>query len=234
MRGKEVSGSGNLRYRLGVRNPLKSCGHVTAACAYPLPKVSIMALGYQQYVVCLATSKKRIAPGFPAAPSGCCLRIALDDGTRKEGSRSSILMFATLARARNLWWRVENNNGAAWLCKVLRLLEWNNARPDPSGRASAKGGIDYLVGEKLLNFADAAYGIRIRKRASGLVSQVRCIFTADEIREHLARIEREVGEETSHHWTMTRFSRKALQNARSGSAVQDDSELLTSTTLGTS
>jgi hypothetical protein len=50
---------------------------------------------------------------------------------------------------------------------------------------------DYLVGEKLLNFASAAadhsdFAMELPR----FVSEVRCLFTADEIGVHLARLER--------------------------------------------
>src|ERR1700693_174264 len=50
---------------------------------------------------------------------------------------------------------------------------------------------DYLVGEKLLNFASAAADHSdFARELPRFVSEVRCLFTANEIGVHLARIER--------------------------------------------
>ena len=50
---------------------------------------------------------------------------------------------------------------------------------------------DYLVGEKLLNFASAAADHSdFARELPRFVSEVRCLFTADEIGVHLARVER--------------------------------------------
>ena len=57
------------------------------------------------------------------------------------------------------------------------------------GVASA---FDYVVGEKLLTFAEAAEGHSEFARAlPQFVSELRRLFTPEEIEEHLARIERE-------------------------------------------
>ena len=49
---------------------------------------------------------------------------------------------------------------------------------------------DYVVGEKLLNFAEAAArDPDFARELPRFVSRVRSMFTADEIRSHLARIE---------------------------------------------
>ena len=55
-----------------------------------------------------------------------------------------------------------------------------------------KSAFDYVVGEKLLNFAEAAEEHPEFARAlPQFVSEVRHMFTPEEIEEHLARIERE-------------------------------------------
>ena len=62
-------------------------------------------------------------------------------------------------------------------------------------RYGLKASFDYIVAEKLLNFAYAA--VRHREFARELprfVSRVRRMFTPQEMRTHLARIEREQGE----------------------------------------
>jgi hypothetical protein len=59
-------------------------------------------------------------------------------------------------------------------------------------RFGLKASFDYLVAEKLLNFADAAVQDReFARELPRFVSRVRSMFTPEEIRSHLARIERE-------------------------------------------
>ena len=103
-------------------------------------------------------------------------------------------------------------------------------------RFGLRAAFDYLVGEKLLNFAAAAYQHpEFAKELPGFVSQVRCIFTADEIRDHLARIEREVGERD--HPSLDDdevLSESATEREKRILRFKTVSELLTSTTLGTS
>ncbi len=49
---------------------------------------------------------------------------------------------------------------------------------------------DYVVGEKLLDFADAAEGNpELAQELPHFVSRVRSMFTPQEMREHLSRIE---------------------------------------------
>jgi hypothetical protein len=62
-------------------------------------------------------------------------------------------------------------------------------------RYGVKAAFDYLVAEKLFNFADAATSRPEFARAlPRFVSDVRGLFTPQEIRTHLARIEREQAE----------------------------------------
>jgi hypothetical protein len=59
-------------------------------------------------------------------------------------------------------------------------------------RYGLQAAFDYIVGEKLLNFAEAA--VRhpdFARELPKFVSEVRSMFTADEIGTHLARIERQ-------------------------------------------
>ena len=59
-------------------------------------------------------------------------------------------------------------------------------------RHGVKSAFDYVVGEKLLTFAEAAEAHPEFARAlPQFVSELRRIFTPEEIEEHLARIERE-------------------------------------------
>ena len=103
-------------------------------------------------------------------------------------------------------------------------------------RFGLKAAFDYLVSEKLLNFADAAYRHpEFAKELPGFVSQVRCIFSADEIRDHLARIERETGERDQPSLDDDEvLSESATEREKRILRFKTISELLTITTLGTS
>jgi len=58
-------------------------------------------------------------------------------------------------------------------------------------RYGVEGAFDYLVSEKLLNFASAAADhAQFARELPRFVSEVRRIFTAQEIRTHIARVER--------------------------------------------
>jgi hypothetical protein len=60
-----------------------------------------------------------------------------------------------------------------------------------------KSAFDYLVGEKLMTYAQAAVTRpEFSRELPRFVAEVRRIFSADEIREHLRRIEREDAEAT--------------------------------------
>src|ERR1035438_3543491 len=62
-------------------------------------------------------------------------------------------------------------------------------------RYGLKAAFDYVVGEKLINFASAAsQHPEVARELPRFVSEVRRMFTSDEIRTHLARLEREQGE----------------------------------------
>ena len=62
-------------------------------------------------------------------------------------------------------------------------------------RYGLKAAFDYLVGEKLLNFAEAASEHRaFAQELPRFVSEVRRMFTAEEIATQLKRIERERNE----------------------------------------
>jgi hypothetical protein len=62
-------------------------------------------------------------------------------------------------------------------------------------RYGLQAAFDYLVGEKLLNFTEAASEHRaFAQELPRFVSEVRRMFTAEEIAAHLTRIEREQSE----------------------------------------
>jgi hypothetical protein len=102
-----------------------------------------------------------------------------------------------------------------------------------------KDAFDYLVGEKLMNFAGAA--ATRPEFARGLprfVAEVRRQFTLDEIREHLTRIEcehreAETAAELDEDEDADLFETPQMRAARRGRLVALK-ELLTSPQLGTS
>jgi len=71
-------------------------------------------------------------------------------------------------------------------------IEQCDATDDIKLRYGVKAAFDYLVGEKLLNFIDAATTHpEFARELPRFVVSVRGLFTPQEIRTHLARIERE-------------------------------------------
>jgi len=74
----------------------------------------------------------------------------------------------------------------------MKWLEQCRATATIKERYGLKSAFDYLVAEKLLDFARAAEREpKLARQLPRFVSEVRCIFTMDEIQTHLARIERE-------------------------------------------
>ena len=62
-------------------------------------------------------------------------------------------------------------------------------------RYGVTAAFDYVVGEKLINFASAAsQHPEFARELPRFVSEVRRMFTSEEIRRHLARLEREQSE----------------------------------------
>ena len=62
-------------------------------------------------------------------------------------------------------------------------------------RYGVKAAFDYAVGEKLMTFAEAACERpAFARELPRFVSEVRRMFSADELRVHLARLEREQSE----------------------------------------
>ena len=63
-------------------------------------------------------------------------------------------------------------------------------------RYGVKAAFDYVVAEKLLNFANAASRHpEFARELPRFVSRVRRMFTPQEIRTHIARVEREQGKQ---------------------------------------
>ena len=107
-------------------------------------------------------------------------------------------------------------------------------------RYGVKAAFDYLVAEKLLNFADAATSRpEFAKELPRFVAYVRGLFTPQEMRTHLARIEREQTEYAAENddefddddELIREGPAAAAERARRVSTVK---ELLTAAELGTS
>jgi hypothetical protein len=103
-------------------------------------------------------------------------------------------------------------------------------------RFGLKAAFDYLVGEKLLSFADAA-GTHpdFARELPQFVSEVRRMFTPEERRAHLARVEREQhkrdAEAAEEDDPLAEGPAAAAERAQRFSLIK---ELLTATALGTS
>src|ERR1700693_709548 len=71
-------------------------------------------------------------------------------------------------------------------------IEQCDAAQDIKRRYDLKAAFDYVVAEKLLNFASAAADRpEFARELPRFVSEVRRLFTSEEIRTHIARVERE-------------------------------------------
>jgi hypothetical protein len=91
-------------------------------------------------------------------------------------------------------------------------------------RYGLKAAFDYLVGEKLLNFTEAASEHRaFAQELPRFVSAVRQMFSAEEIVAHLARIEHEQRVGASNNWLsfravrVSRVKRDSAERERWGS-----------------
>jgi hypothetical protein len=116
-------------------------------------------------------------------------------------------------------------------------LEQCDAAREIKLRYGVKAAFDYLVREKLLNFADAATNRpEFAKELPRFVAYVRGLFTPQEMRTHLARIAREETEyaekDDEEDDELIRGSpAAAAERARRFATVK---ELLTAAELGTS
>ena len=105
-------------------------------------------------------------------------------------------------------------------------------------RYGVKAAFDYAVGEKLMNFAEAACDRpAFARELPRFVSEVRRMFSADELRLHLARLEREQSEQAADLAELG--EEEILPESPDRAATRDRQfamlkELLTATTLGTS
>ncbi len=103
-------------------------------------------------------------------------------------------------------------------------------------RFGLKAAFDYLVVEKLLNYADAASEHReFARELPKFVSRIRIMFTALEMSDHIARVERDLHEKS------VAIAESDDLFGESGSAIEKRiaqfaaiKELLTAPDLGTS
>lgn len=77
-------------------------------------------------------------------------------------------------------------------------IEQCDAAKNISAKFGLKASFDYLVGEKLMNFAESASNHPdFARELPRFIAEVRRMFSARDMHEHLARIEREQVERTS-------------------------------------
>src|SRR4051812_7367485 len=118
-------------------------------------------------------------------------------------------------------------------------MEQCQAAEDIRLRYGAKAAFDYVVGEKLLNFAEvAAYRPEFARELPRFVARVRGLFTPEELQIHIARIEHErmmqealsaaIDEEGD------RFRDSSQTAAERAGLFSTIKELLTAAELGTS
>ncbi len=105
-------------------------------------------------------------------------------------------------------------------------------------RFGLEAAFDYAVGEKLMNFARAARDHpAFARELPRFVSEVRRMFSADEIRTHLARLEREQAErdaetrDSDEDELLDESPAMAAERVRQFATIK---ELLTADMLGTS
>jgi hypothetical protein len=113
-------------------------------------------------------------------------------------------------------------------------IEQYDAAQDIKLRYGLKAAFDYLVAEKLLNFANvAARHPEFARELPRFLSQVRLMFTPQEIRTHIARVECEQHENNAAAMEDDDLIREspAAERARQFATIKG---LLTATELGTS
>ena len=106
-------------------------------------------------------------------------------------------------------------------------------------RYGLEAAFDYAVGEKLLNFASTARNNpAFARELPRFISEVRRLFSADEIRTHLTRLERVQAErdaETRENFDEDEFLEESPAEAAEGvRQFATIKELLTAERLGTS
>ena len=105
-----------------------------------------------------------------------------------------------------------------------------------NSRYGLKDAFDYLVAEKLLNYAGAAMRHpEFARELPRFVSQVRFMFTPDQIKTHIARVENELSESDATNAddddVFAESPAAAAERARQFATIK---ELLTAPQLGTS
>jgi hypothetical protein len=115
-------------------------------------------------------------------------------------------------------------------------IEQCEAAQTIKARFGLTAAFDYLVGEKLINFTSAASTHReFARELPRFVSEVRRMFTPDEIAAHLAQIERAQAEKdvevVDEDAPFRESSAAVMERERQFALIK---ELLTATTLGTS
>ena len=105
-----------------------------------------------------------------------------------------------------------------------------------NSRYGLKDAFDYLVAEKLLNYAGAAMRHpEFARELPRFVSQVRFLFTPDQIKTHIARVENELSESDAANAddddVFAESPAAAAERARLFATIK---ELLTATELATS
>lgn len=103
-------------------------------------------------------------------------------------------------------------------------------------RYGLKAAFDYLVGEKLMNFSSAAsQHPEFARELPRFISEVRRMFTPEEMRTHIARLEREQSEKAGDVSEEDELYREspiaAAEHVRQFTTIK---EFLTAAELGTS
>jgi hypothetical protein len=115
-------------------------------------------------------------------------------------------------------------------------IEQCEAAQTVRARFGLKAAFDYVVGEKLINFAEAASHHRpFAQELPRFISEVRRMFTPEEIAAQLTRIEHEGNEKDEdvpdEDDPLRESPASIVERARQFMTIK---ELLTATTLGTS
>lgn len=115
-------------------------------------------------------------------------------------------------------------------------LEQYEAAQAIKARYGVNAAFDYLVGEKLMNFASAASKHpEFAREFPRFISEVRRMFTPEEMRTHIARLEREQSENASEVSEEDELHREnPIADAERVRQFATVKELLTAAGLGTS
>ena len=115
-------------------------------------------------------------------------------------------------------------------------IEQYEAAQAIKARYGLNAAFDYLVGEKLMNFASAASKHpEFAREFPRFISEVRRMFTPEEMRAHIARLEREQSENASEVSEEDELHRESpIADAERVRQFATVKELLTAAELGTS